>query len=365
MAKSYAKKRKGWMGAIAFFLIVVIVALAIGWGSTGFTNWKVSTWFNSWGKETKEEVQELMQSDSNVILTETENHGISLMSEVVVDDDYAEYGIAAQTADTVYTLTVTYDPPNTTYQETDYTIAFKNPSSTWATGKVVTDYATITQSKDGSREAVLTVLRSFSEQIVVTAKCRRNPLIRATTLVDYVCAYANMWVTSTIASDIYMDYEIGSFDFSSGTILPDPENCVELVFTIGGNGFVSFMADKGYTVSATYSVFVSYYDGCVGDGIFTVEQVLLGFGGISRNSADYAGYWDALSEFILNGKLPENCFNDGWGTTESVILHRVYNGVDYGDVILDNGNDFELEDWSCFETAATGMTTDHSQIVTG
>lgn len=306
-----------------------------------------------------------IDSDSNVVISGDEAQGIRLMSTYVYEEDYDEYGISAQDIDTVYTLTVIYDPPNTTYQETDYTIAFKNPLSTWAAGKNISDYATITQPEDGSKEAVLTVLKSFSEQIIVTAKSRRTPSIYARTTVDYVCAYANMWVTGTMIQDIYTDYEIGSFAFSNGTIHPDYENCVEFVFSMGGTNFVSFMADKGYTVSNTFSVFVSYYDGCVGDGIFTAEQVLLGFGGIRKNSADYAGYWDALSEFMLRGRLPEDCAYNGWGTTSSVILHRVYNGVDYGDVELDCGNDFELEDWSCFETAATGMSSNTSSVVTG
>ena len=46
-------------------------------------------------------------------------------------------------------------PADAANKKVDWTIAFKNASSTWATGKTVTEYATVTPSADGALTAVV------------------------------------------------------------------------------------------------------------------------------------------------------------------------------------------------------------------
>ena len=88
-------------------------------------------------------------------------------------------------AEGAYTLTATITPPDATNQAVDWTISFKNASSTWAKGKTVTDYVTVTPSSDGALTAVVENVAAFGEQIVVTVTSRDNTGATATCTADY------------------------------------------------------------------------------------------------------------------------------------------------------------------------------------
>lgn len=90
-----------------------------------------------------------------------------------------------------YTLTVVLneDCP-ADMKAIDWSIAWKNPSSTWATGKVVTDYVTVTPTSDGALTAQVTKVLLFSEQIIVTAASRVRPELKATATVDCLKRYS-------------------------------------------------------------------------------------------------------------------------------------------------------------------------------
>lgn len=71
-----------------------------------------------------------------------------------------------------------------------WSIAFANPTSKWADGKNVTDYATVTvpplTPSIGNRfKANLTVKQAFGEQIIITATRQDDEKISATCTVDY------------------------------------------------------------------------------------------------------------------------------------------------------------------------------------
>ncbi len=71
-----------------------------------------------------------------------------------------------------------------------WSIAFANPTSKWADGKNVTDYATVTvpplTPSIGNRfRANLTVKQAFGEQIIITATRQDDEKISATCTVDY------------------------------------------------------------------------------------------------------------------------------------------------------------------------------------
>lgn len=132
----------------------------------------------------------------NLILTEDESkgNGIALMSVVVAMEDYADYGISAQ-AENAYTLTATVRPDNTAENTgVDWAIKWKNASSSWANGKAVKDYVTITPSGEGyaaSKTVTVANLQAFGEQIIVTATARDNPEVTANCSVDYVQKVTN------------------------------------------------------------------------------------------------------------------------------------------------------------------------------
>lgn len=113
------------------------------------------------------------------------SHGIRLAAMKLASSEYEAYGVSEQ-AETAYTLTATITPADAANKKVDWTIAFKNASSTWATGKKVTDYATVTPSADGALTAVVENVAAFGEQIIVKATSRDNTEAYATCTVEYL-----------------------------------------------------------------------------------------------------------------------------------------------------------------------------------
>ena len=106
------------------------------------------------------------------------------MSTKIAAADYEEYGVSPM-AETAYQLTATITPEYATNQAVDWSVAFDNPSSAWATGKTVTDYVTVTPTSDGALTANVECLQDFGEQIIVTVTSRDNAEATASCTVDY------------------------------------------------------------------------------------------------------------------------------------------------------------------------------------
>lgn len=113
------------------------------------------------------------------------SHGIRLAAVKLASSEYEAYGVSAQ-AESAYTLTATITPSDAANKAVDWTIAFKNASSEWASGKTVTEYATVTPSADGALTAVVENVAAFGEQIVVKATSRDNAEAYATCTVEYL-----------------------------------------------------------------------------------------------------------------------------------------------------------------------------------
>lgn len=116
---------------------------------------------------------------------EGNNNGVSLLSAKIAPENYAVYGVSPQ-AESAYTLTATITPADASNKSLDWTIAFSNPNSTWATGKTVTDYVTVTPSADGALTAVVENKAAFGEQIIVKCTSRDNSSANATCIVEYL-----------------------------------------------------------------------------------------------------------------------------------------------------------------------------------
>lgn len=52
-----------------------------------------------------------------------------------------------------------------------WSVGFVNPSSAWANGKNVSDYVVISPDEDNQFSATITMLRRFSEQVIITLTC--------------------------------------------------------------------------------------------------------------------------------------------------------------------------------------------------
>ena len=98
---------------------------------------------------------------------------------------FAAIAAEAVTASEGITLTATVSPETADNKAVDWAVSFINPSSSWASGKTVTDYVTVTPTSDGALTANVNCLKAFGEQIKVTVTSRVNPEAKAECTLDY------------------------------------------------------------------------------------------------------------------------------------------------------------------------------------
>lgn len=159
------------------FAVLLIAALVLSVLTKGFTDWR-------FGKE----LPSVNDLNSNVVVTLQEgNGGIRLMAEFLPEitqgDNETDY------ESETLTITATVSPDNSADNTgLDWSMAFKNPSSAWATGKTLADYMTLTPSGAdvaGSKTVSVKCLKPFGEQIVITATSQDNPEVTASCTADF------------------------------------------------------------------------------------------------------------------------------------------------------------------------------------
>ena len=159
------------------FAVLLIAALVLSVLTKGFTDWR-------FGKE----LPTVNDLNNNVVITPQEgNDGIRLMAEfqpeITGSDDDSDYEGAT------LTITATVSPDNSADNTgLDWSMAFKDPSSAWATGKTLTDYMTLTPSGTdaaGSKKVSVKCLKPFGEQVVITATSQDNPEVTASCTADF------------------------------------------------------------------------------------------------------------------------------------------------------------------------------------
>ena len=97
----------------------------------------------------------------------------------------AAMAFTSDKAGNTVTIEATITPENATNQNVTWSVAWKNPSSSWASGKTVTDYVTVTPDSSNSKVATVTCVKAFSEQVIVTATAAGNTSVKKTCTVDY------------------------------------------------------------------------------------------------------------------------------------------------------------------------------------
>lgn len=177
------KKSKVLNGILGGILALVIAGgvAAVGVFSNGFKDW------NKFKKDDTKQDQPMPPSEDSggSDITAEASNGIRLMSMKLAPMQYAAYGVAAN-AESAYTVTATVYPEYAANKLLDWTVSFKNASSTWASGKKVTDYVTVTPSSDGALTAVVQNIAAFGEQVVVKVTSRDNTSAYATLNVEYL-----------------------------------------------------------------------------------------------------------------------------------------------------------------------------------
>lgn len=159
------------------FAVLLIAALVLSVLTKGFTDWR-------FGKE----LPAVNDLTGNVVVTPQEgNGGIRLMAEF--QPEITGSGDATDYEGETLTITATVSPDNSADNTgLDWSMAFKNPSSAWATGETLSDYMTLTPSGTdaaGSKTVSVKCLKPFGEQVIITATSQDNPEVTATCTADF------------------------------------------------------------------------------------------------------------------------------------------------------------------------------------
>jgi len=112
--------------------------------------------------------------DNSLVMQGKEANGISL----------AMMPVSSVSSTNTYTITATIVPGDAANQKVKWTMEWSEPESTWASGKNVQDYVTL--SVDNSTKiGTITCKQAFGTQIIVKAISDENAEINATCTLDY------------------------------------------------------------------------------------------------------------------------------------------------------------------------------------
>lgn len=157
---------------IAFALIFVLLAGLIG------------TWVVLFEDDAPEEES---PAQTETVVTDGEGNAMESGKVYAMPANMVFAATAAEPSDAKHgiTLKATIDPDTAANQNVDWSVSFVNPSSSWASGKTVTDYVTVTPTSDGALTATVQCLKAFGEQIKITVTSRANEYATAECTVDY------------------------------------------------------------------------------------------------------------------------------------------------------------------------------------
>ena len=279
----------GWK-ILSLFLALIIVAGVI----TGVVFWqKGNIVFNPVEQEQPNDEED----DGGAV------NGIKLMSAKISPENYDEYGISPM-AETAYQLTATITPENATNKAVDWTIAFVNAESEWATGKTVTDYVTVTPTADGALTANVECLQAFGEQVRVTVTSRDNTSVKANATVDYTeklsavkATFGSTVLTNGMTKSFDLDAsgqpaEVWTFDYttSAHTIADEYTTTVKISFADGVSAVESAVGVEFTWAGETITSGMPSFDKTFFDKVFVTES-----GAVSSNPTQYNKLVSALS----------------------------------------------------------------------
>ena len=157
---------------IAFALIFVLLAGLIG------------TWVVLFEDDAPEEESPVQ---TETVVTDGEGNPMESGKVYAMPANMVFAATAAEPSDAKdgITLKATIDPDTAANQNVDWSVSFVNPSSSWASGKTITDYVTVTPTSDGALTATVQCLKAFGEQIKITVTSRANEYATAECMVDY------------------------------------------------------------------------------------------------------------------------------------------------------------------------------------
>ena len=341
---------KWWLTLVGFILTgVILVGMMLG----------IITPVQMEGKNPTTAQQTETVSGSPILARPMLFHGVKL---------YAAENPATAPEGSV-TLNATLNASGTIYNDNIlWEYAFQNPTSTWASGKKLSDYMSFTVSED-THSATFTCAQAFGEPIIVTAKSEENPECTATCQLDYVkritsvsdsypnassasfSRYIRIGMTNTVTADVtygvgtvtpYIDILSVKIPFSS-----------ELVSVIRAN----ISSGMNELSSSTETVTCTPLQGSSVTGSFNFAlSSFYGGGGDSNN---------------LNNAIYNNAYNaeTGEGSSCCAVKPIINIAVTYGDVTYQTFSwtaqgSVRLEKGALkLKTTVTSVTIDNSNVV--
>ena len=290
---------------IVLILIVSTVFGLVAHYSNWFTNWDNFNPFN-WVK--KDQDEQIKGSSSNSLLNVLTSNGVTFVSENIAYSDYAEKGVS-DNADSAYELTATIIPSLFDNKTINWDVRWSNNNSAWSADKNIADYLTLnTFTTQSGESVVVTCLRDFGEQIIITASVEADSLKKADCTVDYFKKIKDVEYKLFIdGTSSFVDTQLDSdnvyrIDYSNNarslTIIP------EIIYS-------------DYTIDVTYSTLVT---GVFSDTFGFGKDVILSqpkFAFCIRDNKDYSSYFESYSN---SWKFCRNVSLIGQGVDQSINI---------------------------------------------
>lgn len=190
------KKDRGYIiAAIVVLVILATAAIVLGVLSSWYTNWDTSTWFGG-EEEENIDLNDNKPLESGVINEYGEElisgHRYALPSAMT----FLSETQSSELSDEGVIVTATITPDDAVDKTVDWSLSFTNPDSEWASGKVVTDYVTVTPESDGALAATVKCEQAFGEQIILTVTSRAVPEVTSSCTIDYLSRITSFTLTS-------------------------------------------------------------------------------------------------------------------------------------------------------------------------
>ncbi len=314
--------------------LACVGVVSVGVATEGFTNWAPST------------EQNTSIFNGSMIAGDWFGNGMSLS---MVKASAAE-------ADTV-TVTATLSTVGSGYSDKlTWTPAFKS-NSTWASGKKVADYVTVTPASD-THSITVKCKQAFGEPIVITAASVDNSDVKATCQLDYVKRMNSIDLRleqNSISLAGTSSYS-GTFTFGVGTITPKVTITDVSVYDDSGD---SDRDDVSQITGISVNDIMNHVENCV---ISHSENV---------NGTSFTGTFEIAYEDRFNKDLSEDQVRQLYNllATEQ-YLHSLwldvgftvsYNGTNYGELYDSNYRYVNYDGVQL--NAVTGVSLDKTTLI--
>ena len=232
----------GWK-ILSLFLALVLVAGII----TGIVFWqKGNIVFNP----VKQEQQEEKPEDSGKPVTDENGDEIASNSPIAMPTAMTFRSATAldgkNAAYDSVTVTATFTPSDAELKSVVYAAEWVNPSSTWAKGKTVSDYVTVTQTEENGVTAKIQCLKDFGEQIKVTVTGTNldDTSVSASCTIDFAKRIVGGTITHGPKTVSFADGKVNILSLSGQ----------DYSFSTSATEYSAYTVDDNFTSSVVFNV---------------------------------------------------------------------------------------------------------------